>query len=49
LLDIRFNASGPDKCQVVVDTMKLADAQAVKEAKAYWQAQFERLQAYLQV
>ena len=49
LLDIRFNASGPDKCQVVVDTMKLADAEAVKEAKAYWQAQFERLQAYLQV
>lgn len=49
LLDIRFNASGPDKCQVVVDTMKLADAEAVKEAKAYWQAQFDRLQAYLKI
>lgn len=49
LLDIRFNASGPDKCQVVVDTMKLADAEAVKEAKVYWQEQFDRLQAYLHI
>lgn len=49
LLDIRFNASGPDKCQIVVDTMKLADAEAVQEAKAFWQAQFERLQAYLRI
>jgi hypothetical protein len=49
LLDIRFNATGPDKCQVVVDTMKLPDADAVNEAKAFWQEQFERLQAYLRV
>lgn len=49
LLDIRFNDSGPDRCQVVVDTMKLADAEAVHKAKAFWQAQFERLQAYLRV
>ena len=48
-LDIRFNASGPDKCQIVVDTMKLADAEAVQKAKAFWQAQFERLQAYLRI
>jgi hypothetical protein len=49
LLDIRFNATGPDKCQVVVDTMKLDDAESVRQAKAFWQAQFERLQAYFKV
>jgi hypothetical protein len=49
LLDIRFNATGPDKCQVVVDTMKLNDSEAVQSAKAFWQAQFERLQHYLKV
>ena len=48
-LDIRFNATGPDKCQIVVDTMKLTDADAVAKAKAFWQAQFERLQAYLRI
>lgn len=46
LLDIRFNATGPDKCQIVVDTMKLDDGNAVQQAKAFWQAQFERLQKY---
>lgn len=49
LLDIRFNASGPDKCQIVVDTMKLADAGAVQRAKAFWQDQIERLRTYLRV
>lgn len=49
LLDIRFTDAGPDKCQVVVDTMKLTDADAVQKAKAFWQAQLERLQAYLRV
>ena len=49
LLDIRFNATGPDKCQIVVDTMKLNDSEAVRQAKAFWQAQFERLQAYFKV
>ena len=49
LLDIRFTATGPDKCQVVVDTMKLADAEAVQQAKAFWQAQLERLRGYLRV
>jgi hypothetical protein len=49
LLDIRFNASGPDRCQIVVDTMKLANAHAVQEAKAFWQQQFERLQAYFKI
>jgi hypothetical protein len=49
LLDIRFNASGPDKCQIVVDTMKLVDADAVQRAKAFWQAQFDRLQKYLRI
>ena len=49
LLDIRFNATGPDRCQVVVDTMKLNDSQAVQQAKAFWQAQFERLQAYFKL
>jgi len=49
LLDIRFNATAPDKCQIVVDTMKLADAEAVKEAKAFWQAQFDRLTGYLKI
>jgi len=47
LLDIRFNASAPDRCRIVVDTMKLPDADAVREAKAFWQSQFERLSAYL--
>jgi hypothetical protein len=47
LLDIRFNATGPDKCQIVVDTRKLGDAEAVRAAKAFWQAQFDRLQEYL--
>jgi hypothetical protein len=49
LLDIRFNATGPDRCQIVVDTMKLADSEAVQRAKGFWQAQFERLQRYLKV
>lgn len=46
-LDIRFTDNGPDKCQIVVDTMKLPDAASVQKAKAFWQEQFERLQAYL--
>jgi hypothetical protein len=49
LLDIRFTATGPDKCQIVVDTMKLPDAESVERAKTFWQAQFERLRAYLGV
>lgn len=49
LLDIRFNATGPDRCQIVVDTMKLDDGEAVQRAKAFWQAQFERLQQYFNV
>jgi hypothetical protein len=49
LLDIRFNASGPDRCQIVVDTMKLSNAEAVQKAKAFWQQQFERLQAYFKI
>lgn len=49
LLDIRFNATGPDRCQIVVDTMKLDDGEAVQRAKAFWQAQFERLQQYFKV
>jgi len=49
LLDIRFNATGPDRCQIVVDTMKLNDGEAVQQAKAFWQAQFERLQHYFRV
>jgi hypothetical protein len=49
LLDIRFNATGPDKCQIVVDTMKLNDAEAVQKAKAFWQSQFEKLGQYLSV
>jgi len=48
-LDISFNAAGPDKCQIVVDTKKLADAEAVQKAKAFWQDQLERLQAYFRV
>jgi len=48
-LDIRFNATGPDKCQIVVDTMKLDDGEAVQRAKAFWQAQFERLERYFNV
>jgi hypothetical protein len=48
-LDIRFNATGPDRCQIVVDTMKLGDKAAVEGAKAFWQAQFERLGHYLKV
>lgn len=48
-LDIRFNETGPGRCQIVVDTMKLADADAVREAKAFWQSQFEKLGKYLSV
>jgi len=29
--------------------MKLADAEAVQQAKAFWQAQFERLREYLRI
>jgi len=29
--------------------MKLNDSQAVQQAKAFWQAQFERLQAYFKL
>jgi hypothetical protein len=47
LLDIRFNATGPDRVQIVVDTMKLADSEAVQKAKSFWQAQFEKLGQYL--
>jgi hypothetical protein len=47
LIDIRFNATGPDKVQIVVDTMKLSDAEAVQKAKAFWQSQFEKLGQYL--
>ncbi len=49
VLDIRFNETGSGKCQIVVDTMKLADAAAVQKAKAFWQSQFERLGQYLSV
>jgi hypothetical protein len=49
LLDIRFDATGPDACRIVVDTMKLADAGAVLEAKAFWQGQLDRLRSFLQV
>jgi hypothetical protein len=49
LLDIRFNETGSGKCQIVVDTMKLADAEAVRHAKAFWQSQFEKLGKYLSV
>lgn len=48
-LDIQFNAAGPDKCQIVVDTTKLVDIEAVQKAKAFWQDQLERLQAYFRV
>jgi len=48
-LDIRFNETGAGKCQIVVDTMKLADAEAVRKAKAFWQSQFEKLGQYLSV
>lgn len=47
LLDIRFADKGPVRCQVVVDTVKLTDAEAVAAAKAYWQSQFARLAAFL--
>jgi len=49
MLDIRFNASGPDKCQIVIDTMKLPSAEAVQEAKTFWQGQLERLRTYFRV
>jgi len=49
MLDIRFNETGSGKCQIVVDTMKLADADAVQKAKAFWQSQFEKLGQYLSV
>ncbi|MET0232917.1 MAG: hypothetical protein ABW186_18450 [Rhodanobacteraceae bacterium] len=49
VLDIRFNETGSGKCQIVVDTMKLADADAVQKAKAFWQSQFENLGQYLSV
>jgi hypothetical protein len=48
-LDIRFNETGSGRCQIVVDTMKLADAEAVQNAKAFWQSQFEKLGKYLSV
>ncbi|HEX7110824.1 MAG TPA: hypothetical protein VF216_00120 [Mizugakiibacter sp.] len=47
LLDIRFADKGPVRCQVVVDTVKLTDAEAVTAAKTFWQSQFARLAAFL--
>lgn len=47
LLDIRFTDKGPVRCQVVVETVKLTDAEAVAAAKTFWQAQFSRLAAFL--
>lgn len=47
LLDIRFADKGPVRCQVVVDTVKLTDAEAVAAAKTFWQSQFARLAAFL--
>jgi len=49
VLDIRFDSTSPDQCEIVVDATKLADAGAAERAKAFWQEQFERLQAYLRI
>lgn len=49
VLDIRFDSTAPDQCEIVVDATKLADAGAAERAKAFWQEQFERLQTYLRI
>jgi hypothetical protein len=49
VLDIRFDSTSPDQCEIVIDATKLADASAAERAKAFWQEQFERLQAYLRI
>jgi hypothetical protein len=46
-LDIRFDETASGKCRIVVDTMKLPDAEAVQRAKAFWQSQLEKLGRYL--
>ncbi|MCE5232336.1 MAG: hypothetical protein ABFC67_13135 [Mizugakiibacter sp.] len=47
LIDIRFVDKGPARCQVVVDTNRLADAEAVVATKTFWRMQFARLAAFL--
>jgi hypothetical protein len=49
VLDIRFDATGPEACRIVVDTMKLPNAEAVQETKAFWERQIARLRSFLEV
>jgi uncharacterized protein YndB with AHSA1/START domain len=42
-VDVSFNARGNAKTQVVVDHRRLADADAVREMKAFWSSALERL------
>ena len=46
-IEIRFEAGGPGKCRVVVETTKLANAAAVERIKTFWLERLTRLRAYL--
>ncbi len=46
-VEVRFTAKGEAKCQIVVDTTQLESAEDVAAAKAFWQARFTMLEAFL--
>ena len=47
-VDVVFNPKGEERCQVVVQHERLADADAVSRMKAYWADAIARLRAMLQ-
>jgi uncharacterized protein DUF4287 len=46
-LSVNFYAKGPQKTQIAVDHMKLADSKECERMKAYWSAALDRLQESL--
>lgn len=47
-IHVNFYAKGPDKSQVTVQHVKLADAPAAEEAKTFWSAALDGLKAHLE-
>lgn len=47
-VSVNFYGKGPDKTQVAVDHMKLADSKECEKMKAYWAAALDRLQELTQ-
>jgi hypothetical protein len=46
-LSVNFYGRGPDKTQVAVDHMKLADSKECEKMKAYWVAALNRLESFI--